>query len=72
MKMGLLVVEKNFGSSWISEKRCQVSALPLAAEAASLIEKETFVLKFHTRVECWRLEAKNNMRQVGGLRQQKK
>ncbi len=62
MKMGLLVVEKNFGSSRISEKRCQVSALPLAAEAASLIEKETFVLKFHTRVECWRLE-------VGGWRQ---
>ena len=46
------------GPSQISLKfgSVQGSALHLAFEAASLIEKETFVLKFHTRVECWRFE----------------
>ncbi|MEE9610420.1 MAG: hypothetical protein V3W19_04170 [Desulfatiglandales bacterium] len=42
------------GASLISVKRCQVSAPPLAFGAANLIEKDTFVLKFHTRVGGWR------------------
>ncbi len=36
-------------SSRVQRFKVQGSAQPLASEAASLIEKETFVLKFHTR-----------------------